>query len=465
MKTITLCTIVRNEADNLPGLLASVQGIVDQVVVVDTGSDDNTVEIARQAGAHVVHHVWKDDFAAARNAGVAEVEGGFVLILDADERLAPGAGEALRQAVASDRIDGGRLPLYNASRADASIEEVLSGSKRLGPPIHLERFLRRTPDLRWQGVVHEHITDWARDGKRFANLDAAIIHYGATEEVRTDRGKAERNLRLLELAVQREPKNAVYKTYLAQDLIQAGQTERAREQVEGAWALIADLKAQRKAAPDPTPAATLRVVLLLQESKFDLAASTIQQALRWTKEHPNLVFLGGLVHERRWLETQGADHRSARLESAAKAYERCATLGDKPTSTPALPGATSWAAATRLGTVRLLQAKPDQAEVAFERALASKPRHIEALLGLAECQILRGLAAQALSALSPLLHTELADGWILAAWAGFQFGGYQEVAPMVEQARRVLTTRECLATHRLWILEELEAEGKKRSIA
>ena len=93
---LTLCTIARDEEGFLPGCLASVRGLVDRVVVVDTGSADRTVALAEAAGAKVVRHAWDDDFAAARNAALEHVRDGYVLVLDADERLGPGAKRALR---------------------------------------------------------------------------------------------------------------------------------------------------------------------------------------------------------------------------------------------------------------------------------------------------------------------------------------------------------------------------------
>ncbi|HVS18818.1 MAG TPA: glycosyltransferase, partial [Planctomycetota bacterium] len=76
--------IVRNEEALLPGCLDSVRGIVDRIVVVDTGSTDRTRKIAQAAGAEVLDVAWCDDFAAARNAGLERVESGYVLVLDAD---------------------------------------------------------------------------------------------------------------------------------------------------------------------------------------------------------------------------------------------------------------------------------------------------------------------------------------------------------------------------------------------
>ncbi|NUP96812.1 MAG: glycosyltransferase family 2 protein, partial [Planctomycetaceae bacterium] len=110
MQRLTLCVIAKNEEAMLSDCLASVRGLADAIVVVDTGSSDRTVEIAREHGAKVVHHEWSEDFAAARNAALPHVSSGFLLVLDADERLGPGARSALRKALRHDDFDCGLLP-------------------------------------------------------------------------------------------------------------------------------------------------------------------------------------------------------------------------------------------------------------------------------------------------------------------------------------------------------------------
>ena len=84
---ISLCMIVRNEAQNLPGCLAPVHDLVDEIIVVDTGSTDRTPEIAREWGAQVFDFCWIDDFSAARNESLRHATGDYILWLDADDRL------------------------------------------------------------------------------------------------------------------------------------------------------------------------------------------------------------------------------------------------------------------------------------------------------------------------------------------------------------------------------------------
>ena len=83
--TLSLCMIVRNEEENLPKCLMSVKSVVDEIIVVDTGSTDRTKEIAKIFGARVYDYEWADDFSGARNFSLSKAEGSWILILDADE--------------------------------------------------------------------------------------------------------------------------------------------------------------------------------------------------------------------------------------------------------------------------------------------------------------------------------------------------------------------------------------------
>ena len=147
--TLSLCLIARDEERFLGACLDSVRGVVDEMIVVDTGSRDATVEIARAAGARVVDFPWFDDFAAARNAALAAATGDWS-VLDADERLAGDAGAQIRSALSQPDLHCGLLPLHNATRLDALPAAVLGGH-RDGEPILLPRLLRVDDALAWKG--------------------------------------------------------------------------------------------------------------------------------------------------------------------------------------------------------------------------------------------------------------------------------------------------------------------------
>ena len=137
--------IVKDEEDNLPGCLESLQGVVDEIVVYDTGSTDATVEIAERAGARVERGYWDGDFARARNAALEMTSAVWVLSVDADERVV-GDPTALRSLlVRSDRLDLLAVRIRNVGPGG-------SGESHEHPA---PRLLRRQL-VRWTARLHEH---------------------------------------------------------------------------------------------------------------------------------------------------------------------------------------------------------------------------------------------------------------------------------------------------------------------
>jgi hypothetical protein len=134
--------IVRDEADNLPGCLDSLAGVVDEIHVLDTGSVDGTAELAAGFGATVTHAVWRDDFAAARNAAQEGWSAEWVLAIDADTRLVADRA-ALVALLAHTDADVLRVDIDNAH------DEV--------PYTHQAGALYRPDTVRWAGRVHEQM--------------------------------------------------------------------------------------------------------------------------------------------------------------------------------------------------------------------------------------------------------------------------------------------------------------------
>jgi glycosyltransferase involved in cell wall biosynthesis len=187
---LTLAVIARNEARNLEDLIPSVSGLTDEVVVVDTGSDDDTVEVARRLGAVVVSRAWDDDFAAARNAGLDAVSRKWVLWLDGDERLDPAAWPTVRAAMAGDGVEGVSLRLESSHREDDPVARTSGRYCRL---------FRADVGARFEGRVHEQILPaLERTGARVIEADVRVLHTGYALDAAALERKKIRNLRLLE---------------------------------------------------------------------------------------------------------------------------------------------------------------------------------------------------------------------------------------------------------------------------
>ena len=186
---VSACLIVRDEADRLPACLASLEGVVDQVVVYDTGSVDATVEIATAAGATVVRGHWDDDFARARNAALEVCTGEWILHLDADEVLVGDIG--VRDALARGGLPDGFLVRIDNVDGAGAVRQV-----------HQACRLFRRDRAHWLGRIHEQVV--ARPGQPALDIrpvtGIAIRHSGYAPEVVAQRKKASRNLRIAAVA-------------------------------------------------------------------------------------------------------------------------------------------------------------------------------------------------------------------------------------------------------------------------
>lgn len=445
MKRVSVCMIARDEEAMLPGCLASLAELSPEIILVDTGSTDRTIEIARRAGARVSQMPWRDDFSAARNASLAQAHGDWILVLDADERLAPGAAAAVRRAIAKADFDCGMLPMHEATRADAPLGEVVRGAARQGEPNYLPRLLRRTPDLRFEGVVHESVVEWLKaHGMRVAFIEAPLVHLGAAREVRDARRKVERNLMLLERAAAAHPEDPSPFGYLAHEHLQAGHHDKARAAVEEGWTLL-----ERRPKGNLCSAlrlATARAKLQLEASDPAGALFTLQRAEQLDGPHPDFDFLRGSAHEAAGLASRSVEDRTRQLEAALVAYGSALSKRDHRYAQALVVGASSWASATRVGAVMLALGRVDEAQEAFAAARSAQPEAREAALGVAECLLDKGETEAALAAVEPLLD-DRPDGWLLAAAAAHALGLLDDLRVLLGRARE-RSARGYLSPHR-----------------
>ncbi len=435
--SIALCMIVRDEQRDLPDCLASVRGVVDEMIVVDTGSEDDTVAIAERAGAKVVHFQWCDDFSAARNASIQASTADWILWLDADERLAEGAAARLREKLQKDDFDCGMLRLHDAKSLSSAPAAVMSGRERIGDPMYVPRLLRRTDDLAFSGIVHESVRPWLlRHGNRVKDMECDIVHYGAVPEQRSAREKAGRNTALLEKRLLAEPDDFTIHGYLAHEHIAAQRTERAWEIVEEGWALL------RKASPETLRSAlrltAARALIQFQRGDAQGALDSAKLAASYEGDGPDLLFFRGRAHEMLAQQAKLTAKRHEQLGEAERCYRACLALRDSVFAQRYVRGASSWAGQMRLATVRMLQGDPEEALGLFETSHAQRPEVSEGLFGRAEALVESGEPERAMALLEPQLAGELKDhpdGWLVAAQAADAHGNLPDFKRHLASAR------------------------------
>lgn len=197
MPTISAVLIVRNEERHLERCLLSLFGAVDEIVVVDTGSDDNTERIARSYGARIGHFPWMDDFSAARNSALNLAQGDYALSIDADEWIENGeeANSILHRFVQSHGPETvGTVEIVSAMGTESERQEVVD---------HTERFFHRV-SCRFEGAIHEQII--LIDGsKQTASTGLRLGHSGYAQSTNAPDHKALRNMKILRQEVERRP--------------------------------------------------------------------------------------------------------------------------------------------------------------------------------------------------------------------------------------------------------------------
>jgi glycosyltransferase involved in cell wall biosynthesis len=225
---LSLCMIVKNEQDVLDGCLTSARDAVDEIVVVDTGSTDDTVDIARDHGATVLRHDFTDlDFAAARNRSLDAANGDFVLVLDADETLHPDSADLIGSLAAA----GGDVG-YVAKRRNRR-----PGGKTTVD--HAVRLFARRPAFRYRNRVHETVdTAILEAGGRLRRSNVIIEHHLPTIEREAEKNRLYR--RLLERDLADDPDDVDRLTFLAAEHHKLGDFRAATEVAERIAGLLPD---------------------------------------------------------------------------------------------------------------------------------------------------------------------------------------------------------------------------------
>lgn len=202
---LSVCIIARNEAGRIERCLESVRDVADQIIVVDSGSTDSTVEISTRAGAQIVHHVWSDDFSAARNAALPHIQCKWVLWIDADERLLPNSRDELRAMVQRDDVLAATI---------VRRDYITGEGKRQFAATHLLRFMRADCGIGWTGRCHEQpdpsVNELAdRLGLKLLASRIVLDHdadYFGPGRIE----KQKRNARLLEMEIKERPDRLYY---------------------------------------------------------------------------------------------------------------------------------------------------------------------------------------------------------------------------------------------------------------
>ncbi len=358
---VTVAMIVRNEADVLESSLDSVSALADEILVVDTGSTDATRQMAARRGARVIEHVWTDDFAAARNRGLSEAQGDWILWLDAGERLADGSAAKLREFIeTAARSDSVYSVLIELDSTDPSCS---------GEQIAVPRLMPRRSDLTFVGRVRETLLPAvAAAGMTVALAPGLIERHGRDQQPERRLARARRNLALAEREMADIGVRAARPLLAAAEaLAELGRSEQSLKTYEEAENAAEPGSAERLEAHYGRLA-----VLSAEPSAGDALLDACLHALEeFPLDAQLLLTLGNVMQQRN------------RLALAARSFDMAVKFGRVDLSTWHLAELPE-VSVVCLAVVLQLQGRESDAEQILNEALAKSesPRLLRALLDL-----------------------------------------------------------------------------------
>lgn len=309
---LSVCMIARDEAEILAAALESVRGLADEIVVVDTGSVDDTVALARAHGARVDTIPWPDDFAAARNASLERATGDWILVLDADEVIEAADHATVRAALEGPPAGYALLQRnYVAESVYAAWMENDGRCARSAPwPGYVTasqiRLVPNRPDIRYGGAVHEDLSaSLVEAGLPLRELDVPVHHFGKVRDEAVMARKKDLYTRLGERKVDVDPENAQALYELG---VQYLELDRRAESLE---------LFRRSLAADPAPhlearAASFLGGVLADDGRIEEALEILGESLG---RHPTSLHL----HETRCRVLLAGERYAAAIDALAEA--------------------------------------------------------------------------------------------------------------------------------------------------
>ena len=316
--TVSLCIIARNEERFLDQCLKSVQSIADEIVLVDTGSIDGTLEIAKAHDAKIHHYTWNDSFADARNHALSLATGDWVLILDADEAFEPQDTQKFIDYINTTTVQGCHFTIINYIGPTTGGSNTLHNSLRL---------LRNNGAYQYAGAIHEQIR--RVDGKEippgaFDLQDIRIHHYGYLNDVVQEKNKRGRNIPIIERLLEKDPEDSFMRFNLGNEYMAAGNHLAGLEQYDRAYAHIDIAQAY---APHLI---YRRAMCLYTLRRMDAALCMLTQGLAIYPACTDFEYLRGTIHAECGQYTLAADCldnclRMGEPPSVLKFMENCST--------------------------------------------------------------------------------------------------------------------------------------------
>jgi glycosyltransferase involved in cell wall biosynthesis len=354
--------IAKNEEKDLGRCLKSVSDIVDEIIVVDTGSTDRTVKIAKEFGAEVFYYKWKDDFSDARNESIKYASCDWILIMDADDEFCTEDKEKFLSIVnkAEEKIYCFETHSYIGENAgeDISINYNI-------------RLIRNNCGYFFKNPLHEQL--WNEDKEKNPNVkipikneNIRIYHYGYLNKKIKAKNKRERNKEILLKQIDIEPNNPFHYYNLGNEYFAEND-------------LISALECYNKIYKNFNPYITFSPRMMARMimanyllGRYEEALKLVKQGMRYYPNYTDLYYLQGSIY-----------NLQNRYTMAIRSFEKCIKMGEAPQNLKFIHGVESYKAYDSLGDIYLKLKDYNRAYGCFVKCLEAKSDDINSIYKMA----------------------------------------------------------------------------------
>jgi len=421
-QTISLVMIVKNEEEMLRDCLASAQGLVNEIIIVDTGSTDRTKDIAREFDAKIIDFPWTGSFSEARNISLEHATGDWVLHLDADERLVPAEHHELRSLLARSYREGFYLDEHNYTGGGREEEPVVTHNTM--------RIWRNRPEYRFSGIIHEqkNASMPMFERSRFQDSNCSIIHFGYLKEVMDKKSKSNRNMELLLLEAQENP-TTFNRFNIGTEYMALGDLDAAIKYFKESWDEL-------KAAGDLQKVGFTNF-LIIRLTRATRLSGQIEQAREYARQGLELF-----PQNNDLILDQAAMHvKEGNLEAAAELVQQAIANGEmgrvgaeRVSEKGGTLGKGSFLARLLLGDIRERQGNPAEAVEIYETSLQQDPQYLGVIGNLTRALLMSGLGADdAVKRLEPYIAGHLGTAGLMAAHSLYERGYINHAYQLYQQ--------------------------------
>ncbi len=342
--SLSACLIVRNEEKFLPTALSSIHEIASEIIIVDTGSTDRSIEIGRNYGAKVFSQPWENDFSKARNQAIKRANGTHILMLDADEQLEPGSAKLLLDFIKNHPLALGQVHIRSHyASTNGQVFNVIT---------HVTRVIPRHPSITYKGKIHEQIVFRAHEFPHILT-DVYLSHRGYALSPEMMLHKTMRNINILQDVLMENTNNP----YLQ---FQLGKSLAAIQKDQEAWFHYEISLHQSKPTDGYFPDLLLAALHLAKKMRMENQLwQLVRLGITVYPDYPDLYFFIGKA-----LMELGVPN----LSFIQQCFEICLKLGDRSQQYPGVEGTGTYLAHFNLGAFFESQQLFDQAIYHYELA-------------------------------------------------------------------------------------------------